>query len=167
MPPENDSPIQRDIWLHMLHAMAKTPYTLITDQKALLPTDDDDAFVANLRYIHDAGLCEALLGQSMDGHWSWGGAKITSRGIDYLRSDGGLTAELGTITVRLDADTIKALICSQIDDGTEDDEKKNSLKKAVKSLQGEALKTVTGELVKAGIRHMPNLSQMLDIVSVL
>ncbi|WP_157132967.1 hypothetical protein [Komagataeibacter oboediens] len=162
---EDDSPIQPNVWLHMLRVMNKTPYALVTDSDALLPKGSNADFMTHLKYLHDNRLCEALLSQAMNGKWSWGGAKITTRGIDHLRADGGLTAELGIVTVKLDADTIKALICSQIDEGTEGAEEKSKLKKAVKSLQGEALKTVTGELVKAGIRHMPTLSRLLDIAS--
>jgi len=162
---EDDSTIHPDVWLSILKGMARSPYKLVTDQEVLLPGGDDDAFIANLKYLHDHGLCEANLQQSLSGQWFWAGAKITSRGIDHLRTDGGLTAKLGIVTVKLDADTIKALICSQIDEGTESAEEKSKLKKTVKSLQGEALKTVTGELVKAGIRHMPTLSRLLDIVS--
>ena len=36
--------------------------------------------------------------------------KITEKGLDFLKDDGGLTAILGIVTVRFEADTIRTIL---------------------------------------------------------
>jgi hypothetical protein len=79
--------------------------------------DDNDRnrLFANLTYLQGHGLCEPLLSQGVDGHFSWGGAKITPQGLDFLEDDGGLSAILRTVTVKLHAETLTELLSARID----------------------------------------------------
>lgn len=159
---ENKPMIRKEVWFPILQELGKDPSELVTDIDLVKKPDvTDEEFFANLVYLRDHQLCEPLIIQSMDGQWSWGGARITTRDIDYISEDGGLTAELGIVTVKLDADTIKALICMAVDKSDASDEKKSKIKHAVQTLQGEALKSVTGELVKKGLQNAPDVIQWL------
>lgn len=154
--------IRKEIWEAMLRGLAKKPYENITESSEF--SDDslsNEEFFANLKYLADNDLCDARLIKSADGFWSWGGAAITTRGLDYLKEDGGLTAQLGVVTVKLDADTIKALICTQVDVTEGDASKKDGIKHAVRALPAEGLKVLTGELVKSGLKNTPDLLHWL------
>ena len=41
---------------------------------------------------------------------------ITAKGLDFLEDDGGLSAILGAITVKLDPDDLRALIAARIEE---------------------------------------------------
>lgn len=154
--------IRQEIWENMLRGLAKKPYENVTDSSDLVDDSTSDGeFFANLKYLHDNGLCDARMTRSLDGFWGWGGATITTRGLDYLREDGGLTAQLGVVTVKLDADSIKALICSEVDVAEGDASKKDGIKHAVRALPAEGLKVLTGELVKSGLKNTPHLLHWL------
>lgn len=74
--------------------------------------------------------------------------KITARGLDFLEQDGGLSAILGTVTVKLHADTIKAMLESRILSAELPPEDKKRFVDTLRELPGEALKTFTNKLVE-------------------
>jgi len=70
---------------------------------------------ANVCYLSEHGLIDCIDGTTL------GSAcrlliepKITARGLDFLADDGGLTAILGRVTVRLHEDTIKETIAAWV-----------------------------------------------------
>ena len=54
--------------------------------------------------------------------------RITAKGIDFLADDGGLSAILGVVTVKLHGDTIQALLAAKIDEADIPPEEKGRLK---------------------------------------
>ena len=78
----------------------------------------DKDFVFNVTYLQEHGLCVAEIQESLDSNFSWGGARITAKGIDFLEDDGGLFAILSVVTVKLEADTVKQLLSGKIDETT-------------------------------------------------
>ncbi|MGO2959581.1 MAG: hypothetical protein ACTIDN_11190 [Acetobacter sp.] len=105
--------IREEIWRGILKGLAKKPYEIISNADELCdPSIPMTDFLVNLKYIADNDLCDAKIFESLAGISGWGGARITTDGLDFLTPDGGLSAQLGVVTVRLDADTIKALICT-------------------------------------------------------
>lgn len=89
-------------------------------------------------------------------------SKITARGIDFLRDDGGLTAVLGVVTVRLEAESIRALIADRLDAEDVQPEQRSRLKKALETMSTEALKTATKRLVEEALLRAPNAIQLLN-----
>lgn len=73
---------------------------------------------------------------------------ITARGLDFLEEDGGLSAILGTVTVKLHADTIRDMLETKIMDSQLPQADKKRFVDTLKELPGEALKTVTNKLVE-------------------
>jgi hypothetical protein len=90
--------------------------------------------------------------------------RITAAGLDFLADDGGLSAILGVVTVRLHEDTIKALLIEQVERSSAPDDLKTKLKSQIKSLPAEALKTVTTEGLKAGLTHIPDAMSWLEML---
>ncbi|HEZ1470803.1 TPA: hypothetical protein WHE73_001525, partial [Neisseria meningitidis] len=96
---------------------------------------------ANLRYLAEHGLVVCN-----DKNLS-ATVKITAKGIDFLSDDGGLSAILGVVTVKLHSDTIQALIAAKIDQAEISDSEKSWLKKELGKIKDTALSTFTANAI--------------------
>jgi len=117
--------------------------------------------MGNLLYLEEHGLVEAGVTIGLDGHFGTFGFKATARGLDFIADDGGLSAILGVVTVRLHEDSIKALLLKQIEDSSEPTSVKENLAKQVRELPAEALKSVTTKALEAGLRSIPHFITVL------
>ncbi|WP_338332822.1 hypothetical protein [Acetobacter sp. LMG 32666] len=152
--------ITREEWLSVLHRLQPYGMEYVSDIKVFDGIDRDLLFQC-LSYLSLHGFIKSRCDRSIDGFWSWGGVELTARGLDYLSDDGGITAEEKTITVKLDGDTIKALLCRAVDSAPESEATKASVKQKVKAMGGEALKDLTSSLISKGIENAPGLVQWL------
>lgn len=116
---------------------------------------------ANLRYLEEHGLCESGVQVGADGHIQLNATSITAAGLDFLADDGGLSAILGVVTVKLHADTIRDLIGAKIDDAAIPAEQKSALKQRLAGLSGKALEAATADLVRTGLDHLPDAAHWL------
>lgn len=111
----------------------------------------------NLKYLEEHGLVrslartEGLLGLP----YQVLSAEITARGLDFLADDGGLSAILNTVTVKLHADTIKDLIEARIVKSDLPPAEKKRLIDHLRQLPAEALKHLTKRLLDAALDQMP------------
>ena len=87
---------------------------------------------------------------------------ITAAGRDSLEQDGGLTAILSVVTVKLHADTIRNLLAAKIDASDLPEEKKSRIKAAISKLSGTAPTAVTGDLAKVGLEHGPDAVHWIE-----
>ena len=74
-------------------------------------------------------------------------ARITSKGLDFLENDGGLSAILNTVTVKFDTENLRSIIESGIIKSSLPDEQKNSLKSKLKELPASALEKLTSKML--------------------
>ena len=74
---------------------------------------------------------------------------INNRGIDFIEDDGGLSAILGVVTIKLHADTIKALIQQKIEAADITDSEKSALKSTVSKIGDAALAVLTEKAIEA------------------
>ena len=88
-------------------------------------------------------------------------ARITSRGLDFLEDDGGLSAILGTVTVRLHADTIRDLIETRIAESDAPAAEKRRMVDTLKAMPEEGLKHLTTKLIDYGLGQTPGAWQAL------
>lgn len=89
-------------------------------------------------------------------------ARITQAGIDFLEDDGGLSAILGTVTVKLHADTIRDLIDAKIVDSKSiPEQEKPALREALKGMKEEGLKQLTTRLISHGLDQVAVNAQQL------
>ena len=116
-----------------------------------------DALTANLRYLHQHRLIEASWIETNTGGLQVGTAALTAMGADFLADDGGLSAILNVVTVKLHGDTIKELLVEHVEKSTADPSVKAKLVDRIKSLPAAALETATLEAVKSGLRQVPDL----------
>ena len=110
-------------------------------------------------------MASAQLGQGIDGHWAWGGAKIIAAGLDFLADDGGLTASLSVVTVKLHADTVRDLLVAKVDGTNLPEVRKSAIKEQLKKLPATALQAATTDLVRVGLDHMPDATHWLHTVA--
>jgi hypothetical protein len=116
---------------------------------------------ANLVYLEQHGLCESGVQVGADGTIQLGAASITAAGLDFLADDGGLSAILGVVTVKLHADTIRDLIAAKIEAAEIPAQEKSTLKKRLAALPEAALTPATTDLVRTGLDHLPDAARWL------
>lgn len=155
-----DRGLQRDILEFLSDHYAGLPQDVFPSHE--MTEEEDDKYTTNLLYLEAHGLVEAGLQQGLDGHWMSSGARITARGLDFLADDGGLTAILGTVTVKLHDDTIKDLIGARIEQSDLPEDEKHSLLNQLKELRGESLKHLTMKVLDAGLENAPRLLPLLQ-----
>ena len=113
--------------------------------------------VRNIHYLNDHGLLECLfsggIGQPIKRPHS---IKVTHKGLDFLADDGGLSAILGVVTVKLHEDTVRQLISQKIEHSDLPTQEKSSLLLAVRDLPGEAIKHLTTRLLDLGMDNLPS-----------
>lgn len=116
---------------------------------------DVATFTANLWYLTEHGLIETKWHRILNGPSAPTSSRITAAGLDFLADDGGLSAILGVVTVRLHEDTIKALLIDRVEKSTAPAGIKSKLVEQIKSLPAEATKALTLEAIKAGLANVP------------
>ncbi|TFH84746.1 hypothetical protein EQG41_20760 [Billgrantia azerbaijanica] len=137
------------------------------------PEDLDSPESVNLHYLEEHGLVQLVRSDAipqvlrqMHQHGYnptpviTGGATITAAGMDFIQADGGLSAILGTVTVRLHADTIRDLVEAKIAASDEIPQAdKPRLVEALKAMPEEGLKQLTQRLVGYGLDQAPGAWQ--------
>lgn len=125
------------------------------DERGKGPTDN--RLIVNLTYLEAHGLVEVV----RRSHDKWAPirfASITAKGLDFIADDGGLSAILGGVTIKLHEDTIKRILIDKIAASPEDDTVKNKTIAAVKELPAEAVKNLVTRALEAGLAGMPTLA---------
>lgn len=153
--------ICRDRQKQILDALAQS---YPDSAREFIDKDDPLRDYANLFYLQEHGLVQASIKRALSGAHLFSGASITAKGLDFLADDGGLSAILGTVTVRVHADSIKALLASRIEQSDLPAEQKSWLRTQVDTLSDESLRTVTKSLIEQGIDRVPDLYQWAKLV---
>jgi hypothetical protein len=148
-----DRALQRDLLSRMQQ--------VYPDRVETIDGVDWPVLVSHLHYLEEHGLCDAGLLPNMVG-FSWQGCRITAAGLDFLADDGGLTAILGVVTIKLHADTIKDLLAAKVEASDLPPEKKSVLKSGLQKLSGTALQAATGDLIKMGLEHGPGALHWIE-----
>ena len=117
---------------------------------------DTADIVRNIHYLNDHDLlaCQfsGEIGQPIARPFL---IKITHKGLDFLADDGGLSAILGVVTVKLHEETVRQLISEKIELSDLPEAEKRPLLQAVRELPGEAIKHLTTRLLDLGMDNLP------------
>lgn len=153
--------MDRALQLEMLHAMARAyPRALLAHDFGV--AQDDAKAVFNLAYLHEHGLARVNLAGAMSGTKLLADACATARGLDFLQDDGGLTAMLNVTTIRLDAETVRALIEEKVEAAAIPEDEKHRLINWLKTARAEALQEATSRLVGAALDQAPAAIRLLQ-----
>lgn len=117
---------------------------------------DERKVAANLLYLQDHGLIQVFGGLSTEGGLIYQGGKITAKGMDFLADDGGLSAILGVVTIKLHDDTIKAIIEARIQQSDLPEPAKKRMIDRLRSLGGEATKHLLLKSLDYGLDKAPD-----------
>jgi hypothetical protein len=151
--------LSRATQLTMLEALADV-YPRLTEHIGVDFTDDDN--LANLWYLKEQGLVEGKIEMAMDQTFVFQGVRITAKGMDFLADDGGVSAILGTVTVRVHPDSIKDLLLAKVEASSAPAEKKTWLKKQLETATNESIKKILNALLDEGIKHAPDLLRLIE-----
>lgn len=125
------------------------------------PLPHPDSIDPEIRYLEQHGLIELGRTNFMGGPpWH----EITAKGIDFLDEDGGLSAVLGVVTVRFEAETMRALLLARAEADEGDPNVREQIVAQLRSLPAAAIQQVSQQAVAEAIRQMPNAMQWLRTV---
>lgn len=119
------------------------------------------AVEANITYLCEHGLIETQTTYSQDRPIKMS-AKISAQGLDFLADDGGLSAILGVVTVRLHDDTIRDMIELKISQADLAPADKKKWTDGLRSLPADSIKHLTMELLTKGLEKAPDVLQLLQ-----
>lgn len=143
----------------MLNSLA-TVYPRYTTK--ILDAEASEADLTNLWYLKEQGLVEGDLEMSITQAFIFSGVKITAKGLDFLADDGGISAILGTVIVRLHAESIKELLLTRIEASEAPAEKKSWLKQQIETASSETIKKIVGLILDQGVQQAPKLLQWME-----
>ena len=150
--------LDRDVQLEILNRYAPH-YPLVQPLGSW--SHDQKIVEANLFYLIEHGLLESKMLLTTDGI-RFGNIKLTHNGMDFLAGDGGLSAILGVVTIRLHDETIRDLIAARIQASDLPPAEKTGLLDQLRELRGESIKHLTMKLIDAGLDKAPGAFQWLS-----
>jgi len=118
----------------------------------------------NLAYLEEHDLVACKWAQSTRSRKQAIAAQITARGIDFITDDGGLTAILGIVTVKLHEETIRTLLINRIEKADGDKTTKDLLVAKIRTLPADALGAAAMAALDEGLRQAPQLFNLLRSV---
>lgn len=117
---------------------------------------------ANLFYLFEHGLIHAtVFDKNMNGSIKICELKISHRGIDFLADDGGLSAILGTVTVRFADSELRSLLESNLTKSNESPDEKKRLLEKLRELPSESIKHLTLKLLDLGLENAPSAIEII------
>lgn len=153
---DTPKPFDRAVQRRILEAAQKAyPDPLDRADAELFGLESESAFNREVTYLHEHGLLEMKVA-SYTGFSQIRDVRINARGIDFLADDGGLSAILGVVTVRLEAETITALLAHVVSESDEDPSVKKNLLRQIKALPAEAVKALTLAGVRQALSSAPD-----------
>lgn len=123
----------------------------------------DKSLHAAMKYLHDHRLIEDGTSMSADGIPSFWGFGITSRGRDFLLENGGLSAALGVITIKIHEDSLRSLLLAKLSAAPldETEEQSSALAATIRNLPAQAIQTLADKLIELGVGHLPTGAHQL------
>jgi len=120
-----------------------------------MPDNREDNFNRCMHYLYEHKLIDGHILQEFRSVDRFFAAKITAQGIDFLASDGGLSAILGVLTIRIHPDSIQAIIVAKIEASSIPEEHKSKLKEAIKNAHSTVVTEVLKRLTGIAFDHGP------------
>lgn len=152
-----DRDFQRQLLLQL-----RDNYPRRIDPNRLWGRQTDNRLLVNLSYLAEHGLVEMTTKTMANGEMDMGFARITASGMDFIADDGGLSAILGVVTVKLHEDTIRELLIAKISRSNSPESLKDQLVAKIKALPADALGTLTQKALEAGLESLPNVGDWLS-----
>lgn len=135
----------------------KFPYTVDPDNLTV-ETNGEAGVGTYLHYLEGHGLVEFKKLHAAHGTMNFNitQVRITSKGIDFIMDDGGLSAIFGVVTVKLHEDTIRALLLKGLEDNPAPESEKAPLREAIRKAPATAFNKVIESLVGVALSRTPD-----------
>lgn len=147
---------------HILEHAYKTYPRQVQLSSTRTPEFDMEAIHAELKYLSGHGLIEmSYTSGDEEDQWAFN-IELTPTGIDFLADDGGLSAILGVVNIRLHQDTVRDLLLQRVADSDADNTVKGKVIEQIKSLPASGIQKVAEKALDAGLRNLPNAIQWLQ-----
>lgn len=138
-------------------------YPSLTEPDELDIADESpEMLLFNLAYLHEHGLVQNRTADTLAEDVFIMDTRITARGLDFLQDDGGLSAVLNVVTVRLESNTLKALIEARLETADAPPEAKSRIKAALQHAGEETLAEIAKRLMETGLNCGPQAIDMLQ-----
>ncbi|WEI20136.1 hypothetical protein PY247_10670 [Acinetobacter proteolyticus] len=160
--------LDRQLQLELLEKLRDTyPKHCDLDKDYQSDNDNYKKATSNLYYLMQHGLVSEkslLISSGLGGHFrmQFGSPTITHRGLDFLADDGGLSAILGVVTIKFEADQLKLLLESKIMASNLPPESKQSMIDVLRELPAESIKHLTTKIVDTGYDNLDSLMNLIQ-----
>ncbi|MBK3748702.1 hypothetical protein [Stutzerimonas balearica] len=153
--------LDRELQLRILNALAdKYPEAAFDILKEIEASRAEG--VANLVYLTEHKLVEAKFasfnGLPLDVSQR---QRITAAGMDFLADDGGVSAILGTVTIKFHEESLKQLIELRLTEAQLPTEEKHRLLQSVRELPADSIKHLTTRLLDLGMDNLPRAIELI------
>lgn len=154
--------LDRQLQKELLEKMSSAyPYSYNFDKEYSRGTDEYNKVAANLYYLEQHELISNESITLTINPPLIEMPQITHKGLDFLADDGGLTAILKVVTVKFDADQLKAILESKIMASDLPSEDKQKLLYQLRTLPAEAIKHLTLKIVDYGWDNIGSLVRLI------
>ncbi|MBF0415815.1 MAG: hypothetical protein HQL79_08620 [Magnetococcales bacterium] len=145
----------------LLHCRKSYPDIAPLDQQR---QSDDPVYHGNIAYLCEHGLIECPTDDHgrIDLTMVFCLAKITVQGLDFLEDDGGISAILKTVTVKLDPGDLRTLLSHKVENADLSGDVKKEMLKVIKALPAELLKKIAQEFLQSAVDYLPNALQIIQ-----
>lgn len=135
--------------------------------EGFLEADNDEEkehiIATNLMYLQQHGLIEdGAIIVDMGYHFTFGYVVITHDGLDFIADDGGLSAILGVVTIKFEADQLRLLLESKIMESDLPLTDKYRLIDQLRALPGESIKHLITKVVDLGWDNLGSLVRIIQ-----
>ncbi len=124
--------------------------------------EEDNSVARELIYMAEHRLIEVRRPRSISETMPVAEAKLTARGVDFLQDDGGLSAILGVVTIKIHDETLKQLIAARIEQSELPQPEKQRFLARLRSLPADATRHLVLKLVEKGLDHAPDAVRLLE-----
>lgn len=160
----------------MVHLDRKLQLALLTTLREHYPevgiiddlfnTDDYAQLQGNLTYLEEHGLIEPeAISRGTGVPRAILTAKITAQGLDFLEADGGLSAILGAVTIKFDAENIRQILEDKVIQSELPQLEKETLLAKVRGFSGDLLKGLIIKAAEKALDKPQDLARIIDALS--
>lgn len=163
--------LDRKLQLELMQKMAFSyPRAYDFTEELKMLNDQEQAQVyANLFYLQSHELLEPKsvmlnmgFGSIQSHNFVLGYTRLTAKGLDFLADDGGLSAILGVVTIKFEADQLKLLLEAKIMASDLPLERKQSMIDVLRELPAESIKHLTTKIVDTGYDNLDSLMSLIQ-----
>lgn len=161
--------LDRKLQLELLTKIAECYPFAWNDYERNTESDEYIKCAINLHYLAGHGLltekstsAKASMTGDGGGHVFIMSPTITEKGLDFLQDDGGLSAILGVVTVRFEADTIRTILQLKVDQSDLSPADKQRLNGVLQELPAESIKHLTTKIVDTGWDGLGSLMSLIQ-----